>query len=108
MPWEAPPGVDQAEVVEQLAADILALYTQAEARLLGDIVRRVRADQDVPEWAAQKAAAARELRLAAERIATQVTGRAGQAAADSVFAAWQAGAEQGLAQLAELGALSSE
>ncbi|QWF80138.1 phage minor capsid protein [Amycolatopsis sp. CA-230715] len=108
MPWEPPPGVDPADVIEQLAADILALYTQAEARLLGDIARRVRAGQDVPEWAAQKAAAARELRLAAERIATQVTGQAGQAAADSVFAAWQAGAEQGLAQLAELGALSPE
>ncbi|WP_116200723.1 phage minor capsid protein [Amycolatopsis circi] len=106
MPWEPPPGSDPADVVERLAADILALYTQAEARLLGDIVRRVRAGQDVPEWAAQKAAAARELRLAAERIATQVTGQAGQAAADSVFAAWQAGAEQGLAQLADLGALS--
>ncbi|MEV7042231.1 phage minor capsid protein [Amycolatopsis sp. NPDC051061] len=108
MSWDPPSGVDPADVVEQLAADILALYTQAEARLLGDIARRVRASQDVPEWAAQKAAAARELRLAAERIATQVTGQAGQAAADSVFAAWQAGAEQGLAQLAELGALSSE
>ncbi|WP_073846175.1 phage minor capsid protein [Amycolatopsis sp. CB00013] len=108
MPWEAPPGVDPADVVEQLAADILALYTQAEARLLGDIARRVRAGQDVPAWAAQKAAAARELRLAAGRIATQVSGQAGQAAADSVFAAWQAGAEQGLAQLAELGALSPE
>ncbi|MFB9929186.1 phage minor capsid protein [Amycolatopsis halotolerans] len=107
MPWEPPPGVDPADVVEQLAADIVALYTQAEARLLGDIARRVRAGQDVPEWAAQKAAAARELRLAAERIATQVTGQAGQAAADSVYAAWQAGAEQGLAQLADLGALSS-
>lgn len=106
--WVPPAETTSADVVEQLAADILALYTQAEARLLGDIARRVRAGQDVPEWAAQKAAAVRELRLAAERIATQVTGQAGQAAADSVFAAWQAGAEQGLAQLAELGALSSE
>ncbi len=72
MSWAQPPDLAPANVVEQFAADILALYTQAEARLLGDVARRVRTDHAVAEWAVEKAAAARELRPAAERIATQV------------------------------------
>lgn len=108
MAWEAPPDADPAEVVEQLARDLLAVFTAAEARLLGDIARRARAGQDIPEWAAEKAAAVREVRLAAERMLTQLRAEAGPAAAESVLAAWQAGAAAALAQLADLGALDDE
>jgi minor capsid protein 2 len=105
MVWEPPPGSDPADVVEQLARDILALFTEAEARLLADITRRVRTGREVPEWAAQKAAAAREMRLAVERMLTQLRAEAGSAAAEAVLAAWQAGAAAGLAQLYDAGAL---
>jgi minor capsid protein 2 len=108
MPWTPPPGTDPAEVVDQLARDILALFTEAEARLLGEIARRARATGEVPGWAAQKAAAARELRLAAERILTQLRGQASTAAADAVLAAWQAGAAAALTQLWDLGALGDD
>lgn len=108
MAWEAPPDADPAEVVEQLARDLLAVFTAAEARLLGDIARRARAGQDIPEWATAKAAAVREVRLAAERMLTQLRAEAGPAAAESVLAAWQAGGGAALAQLADLGALDDE
>ncbi|TCO64377.1 phage minor capsid protein [Actinocrispum wychmicini] len=108
MVWEPAPGSDPADVVEQLARDILAVFTQAEARLLADIARRARADRNVPEWASQKAAAVRELRLAVERMLTQLHAEAGQAAADAVLAAWQAGATTALAQLWDVGALDAD
>ncbi|WP_424183841.1 phage minor capsid protein [Actinokineospora sp. G85] len=105
MAWEPSPGSDPAEVVEQLARDILATFTEAEARLLADIARRARAGADVPEWAAQKAAAVREVRLAVERLITQLRAEVGTGAAEAVLAAWQAGSAAALAQLADLGAL---
>ncbi|SDD86472.1 phage minor capsid protein [Actinokineospora iranica] len=105
MAWEPPPGSDPAEVVEQLARDILAVFTEVEARLLGDIARRARAGADVPEWATQKAAAVREMRLAVERLITQLRAEVGTSAAEAVLAAWQAGSAAALAQLADLGAL---
>ncbi|MGH3863570.1 phage minor capsid protein [Actinokineospora sp.] len=108
MAWEAPPNADPAEVVEQLARDLLAVFTAAEARLLGDIARRARAGQDIPEWAREKAAAVREVRIAAERMLTQLRAEAGPAAAEAVLAAWQAGTAAALAQLADLGALDGE
>ncbi|MEU4444886.1 phage minor capsid protein [Actinosynnema sp. NPDC050801] len=91
--------------VEQLARDILAVFTQAEARLLADIARRARAGAEIPEWAAQKAAAVRELRLAVERMLTQLRAEVDTSAAEAVLAAWQAGSGAALAQLADLGAL---
>lgn len=105
MAWEPPPDADPRDVVEQLARDILAVFTETEARLLADIARRARIGNDVPEWAAQKASAVREVRLAAERMLTQLRAEAGTAAAEAVLAAWRAGAAAGLAQLAEAGAL---
>ncbi|WP_158852822.1 phage minor capsid protein [Saccharothrix deserti] len=105
MVWEPAPGSDPAEVVEQLARDILAVFTQAEARLLADIARRANAGAEVPEWAAQKAAAVREVRLAVERMLTQLRAEVDTSAAEAVLAAWQAGSGAALAQLADLGAL---
>ncbi|MEV6712001.1 phage minor capsid protein [Lentzea sp. NPDC051208] len=105
MAWEPPPDADPRDVVEQLARDILAVFTEAEARLLADIARRARIANDVPEWAAQKASAVREVRLAVERMLTQLRAETGTAAAEAVLAAWQAGAAAGLAQLADAGAL---
>ncbi|GAA3890480.1 hypothetical protein GCM10022243_64210 [Saccharothrix violaceirubra] len=105
MAWEPPPDSDPAEVVEQLARDLLAVFTEAEARLLADIARRARAGVEIPEWAAQKAAAAREVRLAVERMLTQLRTEVGTGAAEAVLAAWQAGSAAALAQLADLGAL---
>ncbi|GAA5104763.1 phage minor capsid protein [Haloechinothrix salitolerans] len=107
MPWEPPPGTDPAEVVEQLARDILATFTEAEARLLADIARRARAGREVPAWAAEKAAAVRELRLAVERMITQLRAEADTAAAEAVLAAWQAGSGAALSQLYEAGALDA-
>jgi hypothetical protein len=108
MPWEPPPGSDPAEVVEQLARDILAVFTEAEARLLADLARRARNDGQVPAWAAEKAAAVREVRLAVERMITQLRADAGTAAADAVLAAWQAGSGAALAQLYDAGALDDD
>ncbi|MEV5537447.1 phage minor capsid protein [Saccharopolyspora shandongensis] len=108
MAWSPPEGSEPGEVIEQLARDILALYTQAEARLLGEIARRARAGQDTPQWASEKSAAAREMRLAAERILAQLQGEAGRAAAEAVLAAHQAGAAQALAQIYDLGALDAD
>ncbi|MEU5847447.1 phage minor capsid protein [Saccharopolyspora shandongensis] len=108
MAWSPTPDRDPGEVIEQLARDILALFTQTEARLLGEIARRARAGQDTPAWAAEKAAAAREMRLAAERILAQLSGQAGQAAAEALLAAYQAGAARALAQLYALGALDAD
>lgn len=105
MPWEPPPGSDPAGVVEQLARDILAVFTEAEARLLADIARRARAGADIPAWAAEKASAVREVRLAVERMLTQLRAEVGSAGAEAVLAAWEAGAAAALAQLADLGAL---
>jgi minor capsid protein 2 len=105
MPWEPPSGRDPGEVVEQLARDILAVFTEAEARLLADLARRARTDGKVPAWAAEKAAAVREVRLVVERMITQLRADADAAASDAVLAAWQAGSGAALAQLAELGAL---
>jgi hypothetical protein len=108
MPWEPPPGSDPADVVEQLARDILAVFTEAEARLLADLARRARTEAGVPAWAAEKAAAVREVRLAVERMITQLRADAGQGAADAVLAAWQAGAATALAQLWDAGALDDD
>jgi hypothetical protein len=105
MVWEPPSGSDPAEVVEQLARDILAVFTEAEARLLADLTRRARTDGEAPAWASEKAAAVREVRLAIERMITQLRADACQAASDAVLAAWQAGAAAALAQLWEAGAL---
>ncbi|WP_052684576.1 phage minor capsid protein [Lentzea aerocolonigenes] len=105
MAWEPSPDADPRDVVEQLARDILAVFTEAEARLLADIARRARIGNDVPEWAAQKASAVREVRLAVERMLTQLRAETGTAAAEAVLAAWRAGAAAGLAQLADAGAL---
>ncbi|GAA4858720.1 phage minor capsid protein [Saccharopolyspora cebuensis] len=108
MAWSPPEDADPAEVVEQLARDILACFTQAEARLLADIARRARAGQDTPTWASEKAAAAREMRLAAARILAGLSGEEGRAAAEAVLAAHQAGAAHALAQLYDLGALDAD
>lgn len=108
MPWEPPPGSDPADVVEQLARDILAVFTEAEARLLADIARRARTGDDVPVWAEEKAAAVRELRLAVERSLTQLRADAGTAAAEAVLAAWQAGSVAALTQLWDAGALDDD
>ncbi|GGU85560.1 phage minor capsid protein [Lentzea flava] len=105
MAWEPSPDDDPRDIVEQLARDILAVFTEAEARLLADIARRARLGNDVPEWATQKASAVREVRLAVERMLTQLRAETGSAAAEAVLAAWQAGAAAGLAQLADAGAL---
>jgi hypothetical protein len=108
MVWEPPPGSDPADVVEQLARDILAVFTEAEARLLADIARRARTGAEVPAWAAEKAAAVREVRLAVERMLTQLRAEAGAAAGEAVLAAWQAGSAAALAQLWDAGALDDD
>ncbi|WP_340682745.1 hypothetical protein LCL61_29325 [Amycolatopsis coloradensis] len=59
-----------AEVVKQLACDILALFIETEARPLADIARCARVRREVPAWAAEKISLLRELRLAIERVTT--------------------------------------
>ncbi|WP_439662862.1 phage minor capsid protein [Lentzea sp. HUAS TT2] len=105
MAWEPPPDADPRDVVEQLARDILAVFTEAEARLLADIARRARTAGSVNDELLQKGSAVREVRLAVERMLTQLRAESGSAAAEAVLAAWKAGAAAGLAQLADAGAL---
>ncbi|GGM65125.1 hypothetical protein GCM10012275_39590 [Longimycelium tulufanense] len=105
MAWAPPAEAEPGEVVEQLGRDVLATFTEAEERLLGDIARRARNGAEVPQWASEKAAAVREVRLAVERVLTQLRGEAGPAAAEAVLAAHQAGASAALTQLHRLGAL---
>ncbi|HEX2317170.1 MAG TPA: phage minor capsid protein, partial [Thermomonospora sp.] len=94
-------GLDP-DLVEQLAAEPIELYAEAELELLAEVARRLGGDLELPDWAERKLAGLTALRAQAQATLERL-GRAGEEAARRALArAYQAGGQSALSEVARL------
>lgn len=91
------------ELAADVARTIAAMFGEVQERLAADMARRLAAGQASPEWAAQKMAAAGDLRRFAERLLAGLDRRLGDAVARALIEAYGHGSVAALDELGRLG-----
>lgn len=89
-------------MVEDLSAGVLALYSDAEQRLLGIVARQLADGLEAPGWATAKLADVQALRRAAQGVVDALSTAMHIEVFDAVAEAYQVGARSGLAELGAL------
>ncbi|MFG1997886.1 phage minor capsid protein [Spirillospora sp. NPDC048911] len=90
------------DVVEQLAAEPIELYAQAELDLIADLARRLGADAELPDWAERKLAALGALRRQAEQTLERLSREGEEAARRALARAYERGGQAALSEIARL------
>jgi hypothetical protein len=88
---------------EDLATNLVQLYTDAQTRLAANLAQQLAADIGTPDWAERKLAQLIKLRGFAESLLRQLDGEMGAAVEQAIVLAYHRGGQAALAELAKLG-----